>query len=117
MTYEYLFLKSLFLTILIETTLLILLFWFVFRNEEFKISRLLMTGFFTSFATLPYLWFIFPNYIEQNFWYMTISESFAVIMESFIIAAMLRIKYFKSLICSVICNMGSFSIGLLIHWP
>jgi len=46
---------------------------------------------------------------------MLIGESFAILMESFILLAMLRIKYLKALFTSLACNLVSFSIGLLIN--
>lgn len=116
MTYEYLFLKSLAITILIEASVLILLFRLVFKSEKTEIWRLLITGFLASFATLPYLWFIFPNYFAQSSWYMIFSESFAVLAESVIIMVMLRIGYWRALLTSFVCNLVSFSIGLLLPW-
>jgi len=115
MDYEMLFLKCLMQTILIETAVLLILFKLVFKIKEIGILRLLFTGFLASFATLPYLWFVLSTYIDQRFWFMLIGESFAVFMESFILLALLRIKYLKALFTSLVCNLISFSIGLLIN--
>ena len=117
MNYELLFLKSLALTIVIETVVLIIFFQFIVRLKEVKISLLLITGFIASFATLPYLWFVLPNYIDNKIWYMIIGESFAIFVETIIIGAILRIKFIKSLLCSFVCNMISFLTGLIINWP
>ena len=114
MDYDLLFLKSLILTILIETVVLILIVRLVFRKNEISIFRLLFTGFIASFATLPYLWFVLPTYIVQKVWYIAIGESFAIVIESFIIFAILRIRFLTSLACSIACNLISFAIGLLI---
>ena len=116
MDYELLFLKSLALTVFIETLVMIVFFQYIFRQKEIGISKLLITGFLASFATLPYLWFVFPNYIDQKIWYIFIGESFAIIVESIIIAAIFKIKYTKSFLCSFICNMISFSTGLMINF-
>lgn len=110
------FLKSLVLTLIIEMLVLYILSWIVLRND-IKLSRVLMTGFFASFSTLPYLWFIFPYFIGDKIWYIIASELFAIVVESFIIFSMLRIKYFKSLIFSLVCNTVSFLIGIKINWP
>jgi hypothetical protein len=112
-----LFLKSLILTILIEMSVLIIFIRFVIKKKEISLPRLLFTGFIASFATLPYLWYIFPTYIDQKGWYIIVSESFAVLIESFIILAILRISYLKAFLCSIACNMISFVIGLHINWP
>lgn len=110
-----LFLKSLMQTVLIETAVLLILFKFLFKAKEIKVHRLLFTGLFASFATLPYLWFVLPTYFDQRIWYILVGESFAVVMESFIIMALLRIKYLKAFFTSIACNLISFSIGLLIN--
>lgn len=117
MDYEILFLKSLILTILIESIVLIVLFRLIIRNENLSIYRLLSTGFIASFATLPYLWFILPNFVDQKIWYMIIGESFAVLMETYIIGVILKIKLSISFLSSVTCNLISFLIGLAINWP
>ena len=109
------FLKSLLLTVAIEMPILCVLSWFFSNRNDFNLARLLMTGFFASFATLPYIWFIFPYFICNKVWYVVFSESFAVVAESFIIFFMLRIKYTKSLMFSFICNAASFLIGICIN--
>ena len=114
MDYELLFLKCLALTIIIETIVMIFYFRLIFKRNDTEISKLLITGFIASFATLPYLWFIFPVFIEQKIWYMIIGESFAVLVEAIIIGAILRIKFIQSLLCSLTCNMISFLAGLII---
>lgn len=116
MDYEWLFLKSLALTIFIETLVMVLYFRFIDCNKEIKISRLLLTGFIASFATLPYLWFIFPYFVHQKTGYAIVCESFAVFAEAIIIEAILRTKFLKSLLCSFACNTTSFLIGLIIQW-
>jgi len=115
MDYELLFLKSLLLTIVIEIAVMLFLFRVLFKNKEIGYIRLMFTGFVASFATLPYLWFILPVYLDQRLWYIIIGESFAILMESFILFAMLRIKYVKSLLTSLICNAVSYLIGLMIN--
>ncbi len=116
MDYELLFLKSLLLTILIEIPVMFIYFRLFDKLSELKIYRVLITGFIASFATLPYLWFILPNYIDQKMMYIIIGESFAIIVETFIIEAILRTKFLKSFLCSLSCNAISFLLGLIIKW-
>jgi len=106
------FLKSLLLTILIETIVLIAYFRWIDRRREIKISELLMTGFIASFATLPYLWFVFPVYIDQQMAYILAGESFAVLVETLIVRALLRTNLCTSFVCSLACNMISFLVGV-----
>lgn len=116
MEYEILFLKSLALTIFIETIILIVFVRYILKQNEIKVPYLIITGFIASFATLPYLWFILPYFIEQRTVYIILGESFAVLVETFIIGAILRIEFTKSLLCSFVCNLISFLIGLLISF-
>ena len=114
MTYELLFLKALSMTIAIETPVLIVFIRLIIRQKDVGITRLLITGFIASFATLPYLWFIFPNFIHPKMLYIIACESFAVLIESIIIYATLRTRIFISILASFVCNMISFLTGLLI---
>lgn len=117
MDYEILFLKALLLTITIETIVLISLFKLFYKTKAIKLWLLILTGIVTSFATLPYLWFIIPVFIKNRMNYMIISEVAAVVIESFIILGLLRICYKKAILVSTICNMSSFLVGLIIKWP
>lgn len=116
MDYEILFLKSLALTIFIESLVLVVFFRLIVRNEHISINQLLSTGLIASLATLPYLWFILPVYVDQKLWYIVIGESSAVLMETFIIGGMLRATLLQSFLSSLTCNLISFLIGLTINW-
>ena len=115
MFYELLFLKSLALTIMIEMSIMAIYFKFIDKLKDAGIYKILITGFICSFATLPYLWFILPNFIDNQTLYVIASESFAVLVETFIIAVILRIKLIRSFLCSFACNMISFLTGLIIY--
>jgi hypothetical protein len=116
MEYEFGFLKALLLTIVIETSVLILLFRMVFKTLQAGLWILLLTGIVATMATLPYLWFIVPLFVHSKFWYIIVCEGFAVGMESVVIMGMLRINYFRALLISFICNAVSYSTGLLINF-
>lgn len=110
------FLKALLLTIGIETLLLFLLFKTFYRNLKIKNIPLLLTGITASLITLPYVWFVFPVFIHYRISYITVSECFAILAETFLIAKFLKIEYKKAFLASLICNVISFSIGLLINY-
>lgn len=116
MEYEFNFLKALLLTIVVETVILYLLFYTLLKKDKPANWLLLITGIVTSMATLPYLWFIIPIFIHSKLWYNLVCESLAVGVESVIILALLRIKFSKALLVSLICNMASYGIGWLIKW-
>ncbi|HET6559789.1 MAG TPA: hypothetical protein VFG54_20855 [Prolixibacteraceae bacterium] len=86
------------------------------KTEKPASWLLLLTGVIATMATLPYLWFIFPMFIHSKLWYNVVCESFAVVVESVIILGLLRIRYPKALLISLICNMASYGIGWLIRW-
>lgn len=110
------FLLALLVTIFIETLILFLLFKTRYKKLNITNRLLLITGFITSFSTLPYVWFVFPAFIASRFPYIAFSECFAIIIESAIIYKLLKVDYKKALLASVICNVISFLIGLLINW-
>lgn len=116
MEYELDFLKALFLTIIIETAVLFLLFYSQLKKEKPANWLLLLTGIVTTMATLPYLWFIIPLFIQSKLWYTLVCESLAVLVESVIILGLLKVKYPKALLISFVCNMASYLVGLLIRW-
>jgi len=117
MEYEISFLKALLLTIIIETSVLFILFKVFFKSMNISNWLLLLTGILATFATLPYLWFILPLFIKTRLWYVIGSEAIAISIESIIILGLLRINYSKAFMVSLICNLTSYLIGLLIHWP
>lgn len=116
MLYEYKFLISLTFTLFIETITLYILIKYFFKYDGAKISNSLLffTGFFSSFATLPYLWFIIPLFVKTRFQYILFGESFVILLESLIIFFLLRVNLKKSFSISFICNILSFLIGLIL---
>lgn len=114
MHYEISFLKSLAVTIFIETLLLWMLTRTCVRGKSVPLFMVITTGFFASFATLPYLWFLLPLVLQQRIWYVIVAESLAVVFESFIFFGFLKINLYKCFLFSLICNISSFLTGLLI---
>jgi len=115
MDYEIAFLKALLLTISIETVVLYILLKFVFKKPKVLNRVILIAGITASFATLPYLWFIYPLFLRTRLTYIIVSELTAVLLESFILLGFLRVNYIRALILSFICNATSFFIGLMIN--
>ncbi|MFB9079483.1 hypothetical protein ACFFLS_06320 [Flavobacterium procerum] len=110
------FLTALLLTIFIETLILFLLFKTKYKNLNIQKQQLLFTGIIASFLTLPYVWFVFPAFIHSQFPYIITSEVFAVMIESVIICKLLKIEYKKAFWISLLCNVISFSIGLMMNY-
>jgi hypothetical protein len=114
MNYELSFLKALVFTIVIETLTLWMLVKTFERKGNISLFTVLISGFFASFATLPYLWFILPLFFHGRVTYPLVSEFLAVALESLILLGFLKVKYLKCLLLSIICNMTSFIAGLIL---
>jgi hypothetical protein len=110
------FLRALFFTILIETLVLFLLFKTKFKTFNISNKTLLLTGFISSFATLPYLWLVLPIFIQSTIFYIIIGELSVVIIETLIISGIVKINLGKAFIASFVANLTSFLIGLLLDW-
>ncbi|MBU0647811.1 hypothetical protein KJ855_01380 [Patescibacteria group bacterium] len=115
MTYEKLFLMSLFWTVVIETIVLFLALWLVFKKDFKDLSKfkILFTGIVASMATIPYLWFVLPKYLPvDNF--VLIGEILVVLAETIIIKYVLNLGWQKAFILSILCNVISYFFGLVI---
>ncbi len=113
MLYEHNFLISLLLTIIIETITLFIIIKFFFKKEKITNFRVLFTGFLCSFATHPYVWFVFPFLVKVRLACVLIGEIFAILIESLIISVILKFRHKISILVSFICNLASFFLGLV----
>lgn len=117
---------ALLLTIIIETLALWLLLRFVFKKEKQAKNnkKIIFTGVIASFTTLPYIWFVFPQfsfYVKLILGFLrgmpladiVIGEILVVFIESYIISRLLKIKYKKALLISLIINALSFAMGMI----
>ncbi|ETA69446.1 hypothetical protein MettiDRAFT_2947 [Methanolobus tindarius DSM 2278] len=114
MIYEYLFLFSLFLTIIIETSVLFLLIRFYFKIDDLSNSLLLFAGIFSSFSTIPYLWFLLPQFIDSYQNLALIGEISVFLVEAVIYYFVLKVTVQRALILSFTCNLVSFIVGLMV---
>ena len=115
MEYEVAFLKALLLTVIIELIVLFVLTKTLFKREQLSTVRVILTGIVASMATLPYFWFILPLFIPSKIGFMLVSEVTAVLIESLIIWGILKLSLWKSAFLSLICNLASFLVGLMIN--
>lgn len=115
MVYETEFLKALILTLAIEVSLFYLLLklkWFEELTNN-GIGKILIGAAFASLLTLPYLWFIFPYFIQNKFLFHSLGESSVVLMESLLLYLIIGKKYLKILLITVLFNGFSYLLGLL----
>lgn len=115
MIYEKLFLISLILTVVIETLVLFVLLRFLFKIRSSRISnkKIIFTGLVASGLTLPYLWFIFPRFLNATY-YIYPGEILVILAEMFLIKYLLEIKYWKAILISIIANVASFILGFVL---
>lgn len=104
------------LTIAVETAVLFFLMRYVFKKHELSSKQLLFAGIFASFATIPYVWFVFPNIMS---WprptSLMYSEPFVTIVEAIWYRFALKTDWRISFAISVICNIASYVIDILLR--
>jgi hypothetical protein len=109
------FLIALFITTVTETTLLVLLIRFLFKDAMLQLSRIIFAGMLASFATLPYLWFVLPKVILPYTYFFIIGEISVFMIEACIYYFVLQLSIKKALTVSFFCNSVSMSIGILYY--
>lgn len=113
MVYEYNFLLSLVLTVIIETAVLFIIAKHFLKTKASN-AFLIFLGIFCSSATLPYLWFILPIFVKSFYSYAAIGEVLVILAEAVIYYFVLRVNLKKALFISSSCNIISFLLGLII---
>jgi len=109
------FLQALGLTVAIETTVL----WgltrrFLPSGTPPSTSRVLACGILCSSATLPYLWFVLPAWVQDRHVLMAIGEPAVTLAEAGILALALPARPARALALSFGCNLISFLMGLVV---
>lgn len=122
--YIHRFITSLIFTDAVEASTLFLLLRYVFKTRTIESKKILFAGLFASFATIPYVWFVFPYVADWQYntallW----SEAFAFVVEAVFYRAYLRTDVKTSFAVSLICNSASFFLarllrahGLWVYW-
>ena len=113
-SYESLFLYALLFTMAVETAALLLAARLLFKmkQKEAPDALLLFCGMALSFATLPYVWFIFPM-LASGMAYIALAEAFAFAAEAIGYKFILKTGWKRAAALSLICNAASFLLGLL----
>ncbi|MBN2017845.1 MAG: hypothetical protein JW794_06955, partial [Candidatus Cloacimonetes bacterium] len=90
--YEQKFLLALLDTIIVESVVLIIFVKWIFKKEMQYVSwkQVIFAGIFTSFATIPYLWFIAPIFLPSKALLYSIGEIVILLLESVILYFILR---------------------------
>lgn len=99
-----------FLTIAIETIIL-----FFLLRKRYDSMLIVRNSVLASSLTLPFVWFLFPLLPLSYSLQISLSETFAVGVETLIYFMFFKNLNFKeAFFLSLICNFISFSIGLLL---
>lgn len=115
MDYELDFIKSLILTILSETFILLLFFhWILNKKHQANIYAVLLVGIISTTLTLPYVWFILPRFFPDKTTFILISETLVIIIESLIYIKFIKCRYSLLLLASFLSNTFSFLLGYFI---
>ena len=115
MSYLHKFITALTLTDVIETAALFLLVWFVLKKREIRWQKIIIIGLFASFATLPYVWFVFPFLIGYSYsLYIIVAELFAFVIEAVLYRFSLDLSWRTAILLSFLCNLASFLPGMFI---
>jgi len=110
------FLFALLITWLVEIPIL----WFfvrtVLKRNNVPVTQIIFTGILASALTLPYLWFVLPQYIGATY-YLLMGELFVIAVESVILNQILRTRPGLSIALSAVMNAASFVVGWwVIRW-
>lgn len=118
------FLTSLAFTVLVETTLLVFLIRTVLARTDLSVRRIVGVSALSSFATIPYVWFVFPYlYAWPRSTSLLYSEPFITLVEALCLSLLLKIDWRIALGLSIAANVASFLLGpwlraqgLWIYW-
>jgi hypothetical protein len=113
MSYETRFLIALFLTVVIEAIVLVLIMRYFFKIKKISIFQIVFVGILASALTLPYLWFVLPNYLN-GYYYILIGELAVAVLEGVIYWRIFNLRFYKALTLSLIANAVSLSLGWII---
>jgi hypothetical protein len=113
--FELRFLISLVVTVVIETAVIVcyIRFFYKIPARQLSMPRILFAGFFASFATLPYLWFVLPPLVRPYWLMVTTGEAGVFILEAMAYIYLLNLPFRKTIVLSVAANIASIIVGLL----
>jgi hypothetical protein len=103
--YLFSFFQAFLLTFIVELLILLIL------AKKIPTSRIFKAIFIGNFVSMPVVWFLISRLIQEFYFYLIISELFAVVSESFILKIFLSVSYRRSLLYSLVANLFSFIIG------
>ena len=103
-------------SVFVETTVLFFLMRYVFKDKKTPTWRLLFAGTFATYATNPYVFFVFPRITVWPYYTaIAVSEVFVFVVEALFYRVFLKTDIKTSLILSFVCNFCSWYLTLLLR--
>lgn len=120
--YVHRFITSLSFTIITETLVLLAIILILSKykiiKEKISLGTQIFAGFLASFATIPYVWYIFPNLFSQTMTRaqtLNLSEPFVFLVEVFVYRFVLRLGWRWCFLISFAANVASYVIGPILR--
>ncbi len=112
-----LFLAYLLLTIIIETPVLFLVVrrFFHLSPAQLPLKKILTAGFLASFATYPYVWYVWPALLPEPNQALIAAEVMVFLVESAMLRTMLYLSVKQALLASFVCNMTTIVLGSIMN--
>jgi hypothetical protein len=113
------FLISLLVTVAVETAVIIGCIRLIFKitSLQLPLRRCLFAGFFASFATLPYLWFVLPAFVHPYPLLVTAGELGVFVVEAVAYIFLLDLPFRTTVVLSFTANLASIIVGLVVLPP
>lgn len=86
------------------------------NGERLGAGRIATACFFANMATLPYLWFVYPEIFPYRA-AITLGEATALFAEALLYMILLRVSLRSAFFCSLVANVFSVLVGLVIMPP
>lgn len=114
-SYRLMFLLALLVAVITETAMLIATSKLA-NYEQRSWKRMFMAGVIPSVASLPWLWYVMPNFVTMGALNIFVAEAGIVLAEAILICFILNYNYKQSLMLSFTANSVSYLVGLLLFW-
>ena len=108
------FLTSRIISIEVETLILFIIAELFRKKDQITNKKLILFWVLPTIITLPLLWFVLPLIIWSWERYIIIWELLVTIVEAVIIKYWLKISRWKAILASIVCNLSSFIVWLII---
>lgn len=112
-SYRLMFVVALLVATIGETAVLLIVSRLA-KFEKKPLLKLLFAGSIPSIASLPWLWYVMPNFLAMTTFNVTLAEIFIMLCEALLIHLITGYKYGQSVILSFAMNIVSYLIGMLI---